>query len=150
MRLRQATPEDASAAAEVWLRSRHSATTDAPAPVHSDEEVRRWFADVVLHERELWVAEVGEGALVAVMVLDGDWLDQLYVGPDWTGRGIGSQLVTLAKRLRPGGLQLWTFESNTGAQRFYEQHGFVAVERTDGSGNEERSPDVRYSWSPPT
>ncbi|MFG2519104.1 hypothetical protein [Streptomyces sp. NPDC048527] len=24
--------------------------------------------------------------------------------------------------------------------------GFVAVERTDGAGNEEREPDVRYVW----
>ncbi len=32
----------------------------------------------------------------------------------------------------------------TALQRFDERHGFVEVERTDGSGNEERAPDVRY------
>ncbi|CAA9412428.1 MAG: hypothetical protein AVDCRST_MAG35-1509, partial [uncultured Quadrisphaera sp.] len=46
------------------------------------------------------------------------------------------------------GLALWTFASNVAAQRFYERHGFVAGDRTDGSGNEERAPDVRYAWRP--
>ncbi len=51
-----------------------------------------------------------------------------------------------AKQLRPAGLQLWTFASNVRAQRFYERHGFVVVERTDGSGNEEKAPGLRYRW----
>lgn len=62
-----------------------------------------------------------------------------------TGAGIGEVLLAQAKRLRPRGLQLWTFQSNTGARRFYERHGFVAVEQTDGD-NEEGAPDVRYEW----
>ena len=44
-------------------------------------------------------------------------------------------------------MQLWAFQSNTGALRFYERHGFVAVEETDGD-NEERAPDVRMVWRP--
>ena len=43
--------------------------------------------------------------------------------------------------------QLWTFQSNHGARRFYERHGFVAVQHTDGD-NEEGAPDVRYEWRP--
>ena len=42
---------------------------------------------------------------------------------------------------------LWVFESNRRAQAFYERHGFVAVERTDGTGNEEQEPDIRYAWA---
>jgi hypothetical protein len=30
--------------------------------------------------------------------------------------------------------------------RFYERHGFVEAERTDGRRNEERAPDIRYVW----
>jgi hypothetical protein len=44
-------------------------------------------------------------------------------------------------------LQLWTFVSNLGAQRFYLRHGFVEVERTDGAANEEHAPDILYEWS---
>ena len=80
-------------------------------------------------------------------MLDDDWLDQLYVEPSVTGRGIGLALLDVAKRERPHGLWLWTFASNEGAQRFYERHGFAEVERTDGRRNEERAPDVLYAWS---
>ncbi len=73
------------------------------------------------------------------MVLDGDEVDQLYVGPEWQRRGVGSNLLRLAQRWRPRGLALWTFQSNHPARRFYERHGFVAVAWTDGSTNEERT-----------
>jgi ribosomal protein S18 acetylase RimI-like enzyme len=72
----------------------------------------------------------------------------LYLAPDWTGRGIGSQLIVLAKERRPAGLDLYTFQVNAGARQFYERHGFVEVSRSDGSGNEEGQPDVRYAGRP--
>jgi GNAT superfamily N-acetyltransferase len=84
--------------------------------------------------------------VVGILVLDGQWLDQLYVEPTLTGHGIGRGLVELAKRERPQGLQLWTFESNAGARRFYERLGFVEQRRTDGRDNEEGAPDMLYLW----
>lgn len=38
--LRRAVPQDAAAAAEVWLQARHAATKYIPAPVHTDDDVR--------------------------------------------------------------------------------------------------------------
>ena len=73
-------------------------------------------------------------------------MDQLYVEPAMTGHGIGAELFQLAKRERPLGLRLWTFTSNTRAQRFYERHGFVEARRTDGRDNEEKAPDILYVW----
>jgi GNAT superfamily N-acetyltransferase len=131
--------------ANLWLRSRQASIPANPPPVHDDDDVRAWFAAVVMPTREVWVVEE-EGAVVALMVLEGHWVDQLHVDPDRTGRGWGSQMVGLAKQLRPGGLELWTFQSNIGARRFYERHGFEAVEMTDGA-NEEGAPDVRYRWA---
>jgi len=87
--------------------------------------------------------------VVGLLVLRDDWIDQLYVDPDLTGRGIGARLLALAKRERPHGLHLWTFVSNQAAQRFYERHGFTEVERTDGADNEERPPAIRYVWNGP-
>jgi hypothetical protein len=66
-----------------------------------------------------------------------------------TGIGLGARLVDLAKSRRPAGLQLWRFVTNIGARRFYERHGFVVAEVTDGSGNEENEPDVRFIWTNP-
>ena len=82
---------------------------------------------------------------MALLVLTDDWVDQLYVDPDRTGAGVGCRLLGVAKERRPQGLQLWTFRANHGARRFYERHGFIAVETTDGD-NEERAPDARYEW----
>ena len=102
------------------------------------------------HRREqqhrAWIAEDASGGLAGILVLDGPWVDQLYVEPTLTGRGIGTALLNLAKRERRDGLRLWTFASNPGAQRFYERHGFVATHRTDGRDNEERAPDILYVW----
>ena len=109
---------------DVWLRSRHASFPAIPLPVHSDEDVRGWFATVVLPTREVWVADVDD-EVVALLVLEDDWVDQLYVDPDWTGRGLGTRLLDVAKAERPAGLDLWAFQSNTGARRFYERHGFT-------------------------
>ncbi|MFI5618054.1 GNAT family N-acetyltransferase [Streptomyces sp. NPDC051567] len=86
--------------------------------------------------------------VVGLLVLDDEELEQLYLDPSWRGRGVGDRFVEVAKRERPAGLGLWTFQVNAPAQRFYERHGFLAVERTDGRRNEEREPDVRYVWRP--
>ena len=145
---RRATGRDAPAVAELLLRSRRAAGDAIPPPVHPDAEVREWVTRVVVPEREVWLTEDDDHRPLAVLVLDGDKIDQLYVEPAAFGRGHGSRLVGLAKSLRPDGLQLWTFATNTGAQRFYLRHGFTVAETTDGSGNEERAPDIRFVWRP--
>lgn len=143
--LRRATDADAAPVADVYLRARHHAVPDIPPLAHPDDGVRDWIRGV-LSEQEVWLALSADGAFLGLMVLDGDWLDQLYLDPAHTGNGIGTRLLDLAKQRRPEGLQLWTFESNIRAQRFYERHGFTVAERTDGSGNEEHAPDLRYVW----
>ena len=116
-----------------------------PEPVHTDDEVRSYF-DVVVATKEVWV--IGErGGIAALLVLDGEWIGQLYVDPDHFGEGHGSSLIAVAKGRRPGGLKLWAFAANSRARRFYERHGFVATGGTDGD-NEEGAPDVRYEWRP--
>ena len=50
--------------------------------------------------------------------------------------------------MRPDGFSLWVFHQNERARAFYEAHGAVAVELTDGARDEERTPDVRYEWKP--
>jgi GNAT superfamily N-acetyltransferase len=144
--LRPAAPGDAAAVAGVWLRS-FAAALPTVRRAHSDDQVRGWIRDVLLPRHDVWVAEAG-GAVVGLLALSEGWLDQLYLEPGRRGRGIGNRFVALAKERQPAGLQLWTFQVNEPARRFYERHGFVAVERTDGSRNEEREPDVRYVWRP--
>ncbi|MEU1264905.1 GNAT family N-acetyltransferase [Streptomyces cellulosae] len=144
--IRRAAGPDAATVAEVWLRS-FSAALPGVRRAHTDHEVRAWIREVVVPGQETWVATVND-SVVAMMVLDGDDLDQLYIDAAWQGRGIGRRLVDVAKERSPSGLTLWTFQVNEPARRFYERHGFVAEEWTDGLGNEEREPDVRYVWRP--
>lgn len=147
MHVRRARPDEAGDISSLWLRSRAACAPAIPPPVHTDDEVRAWFRDVVLPTMEVWVVVV-DGSVTGMLVLEGDWIEQLYVDPAHTGRSLGTRLVTVAKRQRPNGLKLWTFQANEGARRFYERHGFVAREATDGD-NEEGAPDVRYQWLPP-
>jgi GNAT superfamily N-acetyltransferase len=144
--VRRARLAEGPTLAALYLRSRRAAIPAIPPPVHTDAEVEEWFSMVVLPQREAWVVEES-GAIVALLVLEPGWLSDLYVDPGHTGRGIGSRLVVLAQQRSPVGLSLWAFASNTGARRFYERHGFVAVGGTDGD-NEEGMPDIRYHWSP--
>ncbi|KAA1429467.1 GNAT family N-acetyltransferase [Nocardioides antri] len=118
-----------------------------PPSIHPPGEVHAFYGalDLVSGERETWVAEDARG-IVAFVELKGDWLDDLYVLPEAQGEGIGSALLDLAKSLRPDGFSLWVFESNTPARAFYAAHGLVERELTDGSGNEEKAPDIRMEW----
>ncbi len=145
--IRRADTSDAVETANVWIRS-FTAALPTVHRAHTDDEVRDWFTHVVVPHHETWVA-VADSAVVGLLVLDGGELEELYLDPAWRGRGLGDRLVGLAKQRCPGGLALWAFQVNEPAQRFYERHGFTATERTDGSRNEEREPDVRYVWQPP-
>ena len=143
-------PRDADAVASLYVRAREAAAANASIPplVHDAADVRRWIGDEVLAKLDCWLAEGAGPRLAGMLVLEGAWVSQLYVEPELTGRGVGGRLLGLAKQERPGGLRLWTFVSNGRAQRFYERHGFSEVRRTDGSGNEERAPDILYAWEP--
>jgi len=146
--IRRAGPDDGPALGEVWLTS-WRATFDFP-PGHPDDDVRAWLANEMLPSHETWVATDPDGHVVALMALSDTMVDQLYVAPDRIGRGIGSRLIDLAKARRPAGIDLFCFAVNARARTFYERRGFVAVATGDGSGNEERQPDIRYAWRPAT
>jgi ribosomal protein S18 acetylase RimI-like enzyme len=70
---------------------------------------------------------------------------QLHVRPGLHGRGIGSELLALAKARSAGSLWLYAFARNVRACRFYEKHGFVVVAR--GFEPTWQLEDVKYHWS---
>lgn len=144
--VRRATTADANNVATVYIASQRAAAAYMPT-IHTDAEIRAWVVDYMVPNRETWVAETA-GRIVAMIVLDGDMVDQLYVSPADQRGGVGGRLLAHAKQLRPVRLRLYTFQSNAPARRFYEARGFVAKEFNDGSRNEEREPDVLYEWTP--
>jgi 8-oxo-dGTP pyrophosphatase MutT (NUDIX family)/GNAT superfamily N-acetyltransferase len=141
--IRQAIPADGAACARVYVRSKAFALPEVPEP-HTEAEIAAWMTEQAIPGMDVLVADL-DGVVVGQMMLAPGWLHHLYVDPAWMGRGLGDRFMALARQHQPGGLQLWAFQSNVAARRFYERHGFVAVELTDGTGNEERWPDVRYA-----
>ena len=106
----------------------------------------RWFIEnVILRECSVTVAEL-DGRIISFLAWDGDEIRLLHTHPEYIGQGTGSKLVEAAKACGVCALELWCFQANSAAQRFYERHGFSAIRFTDGTGNEEKVPDVRYRW----
>ena len=144
--LRPGKSEDALEVAAVLLASRAAFLPYAPI-AHTDDSVRWFVREVLLPTKDVTVAEEN-GKVIGVMAVEHaegiTWIDQLYLLPSHVGIGIGSRLMDrmLATAARP--IRLWAFQRNHGARRFYERHGFTAIQFTDGAGNEEHCPDVLY------
>jgi GNAT superfamily N-acetyltransferase/chorismate mutase len=143
--LRPAIPDDLPAIAELHLAARRGAGEAFPPPVHPDEEARTWVAGWDLTAYDVWLAERA-GVPAGYARWAATWLDDLYVHPDHQGHGVGTALFDLVASTRPGGFCLWVFETNVPARAFYRSRGCLELERTDGSANEERAPDIRVAW----
>jgi putative acetyltransferase len=143
--IRQAGPQDVEGIAVCFRRS--FGTLDFLPALHTPEDDRRFLGGRVLAEQDVWVAE-RDGRILGFIALDGDLCTFLYVDPDEHERGVGSALFAEAQRARPNGFRFWVFQQNERARRFYENRGCTVLELTDGSGNEERTPDALYEWLP--
>lgn len=140
--LRPAAPDDAEAIAALFSASRRLL---AFLPeLHSVEEDRQFIRDMVMPDCVVTVA-VHDGAIAGFIAERDGWIEHLYVGPHRLGAGVGSALLAQAQN-RNERLDLWCFAANRRARTFYERHGFVAIEETDGAGNEAHAPDIRYRW----
>lgn len=141
--LRQLGLADMDAAARV-----HRLAFDQAMPwligLHTPEQ-DRWFYRVHVFKTCLVWGRFDGDELSGVIAFRDGWVEQLYVRPAAHGRGIGTELLDVAKGACDW-LELWTFQRNTPARRFYEARGFALVEQTDGARNEEREPDARYLW----
>lgn len=113
--------------------------------IHTDEETFFFIDNIVLRDQEVDVAETN-GEISGFVAIERDMVEHLYVRPDLLRRGIGSALLQRAKERLPSGFRLWVFQENVPARRFYERHGLRLVDETDGSRNEERTPDALYEW----
>lgn len=143
MTICEATISDAPMIAAVHRASRRAAMPWLP-DLHTPDEDVRFFSTMVLPEQKVRVARHGSGVIGFAAASDG-WLNHLYVAPAHWSTGVGGLLLETAK-MDFDRLQLWTFQGNEGARRFYKARGFSECELSDGTRNEERMPDVRMRW----
>jgi len=139
--LRKAEGIDAKAMAAIlqgWLE----ATPWMPV-LHTLDDTEA-FCGHLVKTTDCWVAEEAK-RVSGFLARDKDWFTAIYLAPDARGQGIGRALLAEAMLGRDV-LQLWCFQSNDGARRFYERHGFDVEEVTDGAGNDEKLPDIRFVW----
>lgn len=141
--LRRAKLADMEPVAQLFRRVRKTSLPFLP-DFHTQEEDVAFFGGYVFEHCEVWVAE-GSGLLGFCAFREG-WIDHLYVESDQHGRGVGSALIAKAMATHSP-LNLWVFQKNAQAIRFYEAKGFWLVERTDGADNEEKEPDALYAWA---
>ena len=144
--LRQAAAADAPRVAQLLIDTRAAFMPYAPS-AHRYDELRAWAASLLIPSDGVVVAET-QGSVIAAMHTECkeglSWITQMAVDPAFVGRGIGSLLLAHAVRTLGSPVRVYTFQANHGARRFYERHGFIPIDFTDGRANAERCPDVLY------
>lgn len=105
---------------------------------------RDYFATHILPNNDVWVAELDRRP-VAFMAIKNDFIDCLYVHPDYWRKGLGQALLAHARTLSPRRLRLFTLQVNLNARAFYEKNGFRVL-KLGVSPAPESEPDVEYVW----
>src|SRR5215471_16987864 len=109
--------DDMDAAARVHRRSFDHALPWLTGLHTPDED--RWFYRERMFATCTLRGAFDDERLTGVIAFHDDWIEQLYVLPEAQGRGVGTALLDMAKRSSHR-LQLWTFQRNAPARRFYE------------------------------
>jgi GNAT superfamily N-acetyltransferase len=110
---------------------------------HPIEQQLHYFQTEICPRARVQVVKSG-AQIIAFLAAHESYVAQLYVRVGHHGKGIGTLLLGLAKQQSSGTLFLHTFIRNERACRFYERHGFKAVEY--GFEPMWQLEDVKYEW----
>ncbi|MGB9150459.1 MAG: GNAT family N-acetyltransferase [Burkholderiales bacterium] len=148
--IRAAEKFDAAEIAALYLASRKLLSAYAPL-MHSDKNIFDWIENSLIPSGGVTVALI-ENKIIGMSATSWHggfgWIDQLYIVPQHIGQGAGTALLMYALQKLPPPIRLYTFQANDSASRFYQRHGFVAIEFSDGANSEERAADILYEYKP--
>ena len=143
--IREYRTEDFDAVTILWRVAREKSLPDFQLEKgHFFYEDQDYFRYNVLLEDDVWVVEV-DSRPVAFMAIRDDFIDQLYIHPNYQRRGIGKALLDFAREQSPEHIWLYTLQVNVNARAFYEKNGFLA-EKFGISPPPESEPDIEYHW----
>ena len=111
---------------------------------HPLEDQVAYFASEVRPNNRVRVARDSQ-RIVGFVAANAESVAQLYVRVGHHRRGIGAQLLDVAKSDSAGTLWLFTFARNAGACAFYERQGFRVVQR--GFEPTWQLEDVKFAWA---
>lgn len=125
----------------MWRESKERAL--GQKEIHPFDDHVFFLNNILSKDNKIYIA-VDNNKVVGIVAFNDYELNQLYIHVDYQGIGLGKRLLDLAKENSKGRLELYTFEVNHKAQRFYENNGFVIIGR--GFENEENLDDIKYEW----
>jgi ribosomal protein S18 acetylase RimI-like enzyme len=126
--IRPSRADEYDAVADVWMRSWLS---NGIADPHGGEswplaEMRERIPQEIANGWSLYVADDAGtiAAMLAFRLRDG-YLDQLFIAPEYQGKGLGKRLLACTRQHLPDEIWLRCVRENERAWRWYEREGFV-------------------------
>lgn len=123
--IRPALPHEYDEVARVWMKSWVSTGLAEPCNFLL-ANLRARVRQEIDGGWTLFVADdAGAFAAMLALHLPDKYLDQLFVAPEYQGRGIGRQLLAFTRQQLPDEIWLRCVRENEKAWRWYEREGFV-------------------------
>lgn len=120
MLIRPATPSDRPFLRTLFLHARKASWPWADS---SDWQLEDF--DAATLDEQVWVAEIdGHRAGFASVWVSDNFLHNLFVDPDWQGRGVGSALLGQVQTHFTSTGALKCLVQNEPALHFYQRHGW--------------------------
>ena len=123
--IRPALPHEYDEVARVWMESWVSIGL-AEASNFLLANLRARVRHEIEHGWSLYVAD-DDGTFAAMLALHlpDKYLDQLFVAPEYQGKGLGRRLLAFTRQQLPDEIRLRCVRENEKAWRWYEREGFV-------------------------
>ncbi len=128
--IRPARADEHDEIARIWMESWISTGLDT-ATTSLRDTLRARIPIEIANGWSLFVADDG-GSLAAMLAinLSQNYLDQLFVAPEYQGRSVGRRLLAFTRPQLPGEVWLRCVRENERAWRWYEREGFVFERET--------------------
>jgi ribosomal protein S18 acetylase RimI-like enzyme len=129
MSIRRARPEEAVTLSQIALAAkRHWGYPERWMEIWKPQLT---FSPEYFEASESWVAEINNAPIAFYTLLEKDgnaWMDNLWVSPEFIGKGIGKRLLLHALELSRGrGDRKMQLEADPNAVGFYEKMGMQKV-----------------------